>query len=400
MPSIAFFYSKFTKEKEILKRLSAELDLPVVTDDNIVADACAGNYSTEKLKRALYGKTSLFNDFTLERERHAAQLKKAMAGRLAQKKDAIYYGFSSLLIPATVSHVLRVCVVDTKENRVRRVASKLVSEKKAGKMVRQEDVSAFAWSDFLFGKVAYDPSLYDILIPLEGQEPEAIVEIIKKHLTTSSLIETSESIHAVADLELAAEIELAMATKGQKVGVAAHCGRVTLTVNQDAFSYSSMVGKLSEIAESVPGVKGVEVVRGQEATPHVYRDHNFVLPPKVLLVDDEKDYVLTLSERLESRNVGPRAVFDGEEALHFIDEETPDVMVLDLKMPGINGIEVLQQTKRRNPNIEIIILTGHGSERERETCLSLGAFAYLEKPTDVEDLSKVINEAYEKIKAA
>ena len=69
-------------------------------------------------------------------------------------------------------------------------------------------------------------------------------------------------------------------------------------------------------------------------------------------------------------------------------------------MPVINGIEVLKQTKKTNPDIEVIILTGHGSEADRETCMNLGAYAYLQKPTDVQKLSATIEEAYKKIAAA
>jgi YesN/AraC family two-component response regulator len=104
-----------------------------------------------------------------------------------------------------------------------------------------------------------------------------------------------------------------------------------------------------------------------------------------------------LSERLVTRNVGPYAVFNGQEALDLIGDDQPDVMVLDLKMPGIDGISVLKQTKENNPNIEVIILTGHGSEADKQTCIHLGAFAYLQKPVDIDKLSSTINEAYNKI---
>jgi len=73
------------------------------------------------------------------------------------------------------------------------------------------------------------------------------------------------------------------------------------------------------------------------------------------------------------------------------------VMVLDLKMPGIDGIEVLRRAKRDQPKIEIIILTGHGSDREREIALELGAFAYLQKPVDIDILAQTMKGAYRKI---
>ncbi len=115
------------------------------------------------------------------------------------------------------------------------------------------------------------------------------------------------------------------------------------------------------------------------------------------MVDDEREFIQTLSERLVSRNVGSYAVYDGQQALDFIHDDNPDVMILDLKMPGIDGIEVLKQTKKINPRIEVIILTGHGTIDDEKACMELGAFAYLRKPADIEKLSATINDAYHKI---
>jgi DNA-binding NtrC family response regulator len=72
-------------------------------------------------------------------------------------------------------------------------------------------------------------------------------------------------------------------------------------------------------------------------------------------------------------------------------------MILDLRMPGIDGIEVLRRVKDTQPDIEVIILTGHGSEADKATCMKLGAFAYLQKPVDIDELSQTIRKANEKI---
>jgi DNA-binding response OmpR family regulator len=129
----------------------------------------------------------------------------------------------------------------------------------------------------------------------------------------------------------------------------------------------------------------------------VYRRYQFETPSRVLLVDDEKQFVQTLSERLQLRNMGTAVAYDGESALKLIDRDEPEVMVLDLMMPGIDGIQVLRQVRQTRPGVEVIILTGHGSEEDRELCLSLGAFAYLHKPVDIEVLSQTIREANERI---
>ncbi len=122
---------------------------------------------------------------------------------------------------------------------------------------------------------------------------------------------------------------------------------------------------------------------------------------KVLLVDDEEAYVKTLAERMEMRDVGSRVALSGEEALQILEDEPPDVMVLDLRMPGIDGMEVLERVKQKHPHIEVIILTGHGSDREEKEARRLGAFEYLQKPADTTHLLKTVRAAWRKsLKAA
>jgi DNA-binding response OmpR family regulator len=123
------------------------------------------------------------------------------------------------------------------------------------------------------------------------------------------------------------------------------------------------------------------------------------VPSKVLLVDDEREFVQTLSERLMMRDMGSAVVYDGESALNLVRDDEPEVMILDLKMPGIDGIEVLRRVKGEHPDIEVIILTGHGSEADRKVCMDLGAFAYLHKPVDIDVLSETLKAANEKIRA-
>lgn len=115
---------------------------------------------------------------------------------------------------------------------------------------------------------------------------------------------------------------------------------------------------------------------------------------KVLLVDDEEDFVQSLSERIKMRDLDSEVALDGEEALRLVDEKTPDVMVLDLKMPGIDGMEVLRRVKKAYPNVQVIMLTGHGSEKDEEEARRLGAFEYLEKPTSIDVLTKHIKNAF------
>jgi DNA-binding NtrC family response regulator len=115
---------------------------------------------------------------------------------------------------------------------------------------------------------------------------------------------------------------------------------------------------------------------------------------KLLLVDDEENFVNTLSERLKMRDVPAKVVYSGEEALEVVRTQEPDVMVLDLRMPGIDGMEVLRKVKATNPDIQVIILTGHGTELDEEEARKLGAFHYHKKPIDIDELLGTVKKAY------
>jgi len=115
---------------------------------------------------------------------------------------------------------------------------------------------------------------------------------------------------------------------------------------------------------------------------------------KVMLVDDEEEFVTTLSERILMRNFISSIAFTGEQALQIVNDQVPDVMILDLKMPGIDGMEVLRRVKKAYPEVQVIILTGHGSEKDKKEALSLGAFGYLQKPVQIDELIAHITNAH------
>ena len=111
------------------------------------------------------------------------------------------------------------------------------------------------------------------------------------------------------------------------------------------------------------------------------------IPTRVLLVDDEKDFVEMLSLRLQEAGEKVSAAYSGKESLETLEKNNIDVVILDIKMPGMDGIETLREIKKRFPLVEVIMLTGHGSTETAVEGMKLGAFDYLMKPADFDDLT-------------
>ncbi|MEW5923812.1 MAG: response regulator [Candidatus Zixiibacteriota bacterium] len=113
---------------------------------------------------------------------------------------------------------------------------------------------------------------------------------------------------------------------------------------------------------------------------------------RVLLVDDEEELVTTLQERLSYRDIEAEYSLTGAEAIQKIREKKFNIVVLDLKLPGISGIETLRVMRSEFPNVPIILITGHGSPETTDD-LPKGAYEYLPKPINIDKLVAVMKEA-------
>ena len=118
-------------------------------------------------------------------------------------------------------------------------------------------------------------------------------------------------------------------------------------------------------------------------------------PMRVLLVDDEEPYVNVLRKRMAKRNIDVTAALSGSAAIQALRKSDFDIALLDLKMEDMDGIEVLKIIKKMAPEIKVIMVTGHGSEQAARDGIALGAFDYLTKPCDLNELLAKIHEAYE-----
>lgn len=400
MSVITIFSGIFCEQDAVVDDLVAAIGYQHLTQDEIVAQASAiCDLDESKIKRAFSPKTSVFNQFTQEKERALAALKLTLARLLAQD-NLIITGRVSHLLPQTISHVLRVCLIGELKYRYAMAASQSqLTEKEARKQIRAKDQEYGLWTVMLYGLAdPWDNSLYDLVLPMHTLGPASASSAIEENLLKTVLRPNADSQQALDDFALAAQISVALANQGHNIEVQVKQGDVTLVANKNVLRLNRLDEEMQKIVKPLPGVRSVTTTVGRDFhQSDIYRKTNFQMPSKVLLVDDEREFVQTLSERLNMRDMGSAVVYDGREALDLLREDRPEVIVIDLKMPHVDGFEVLKKVKADYPEIEVIVLTGHGSEQDRATCMQLGAYAYMQKPVDIEELSEVLKEANAKI---
>ncbi len=117
------------------------------------------------------------------------------------------------------------------------------------------------------------------------------------------------------------------------------------------------------------------------------------LDANVLVVDDEEQFLKVFSQRLEERGLKVDTATSGEDAINRVNKKEFDAIILDLVMPGISGIETLKRIKSENPDLQIIMLTGHGTVEKGVEAMKLGAVDFIEKPADISKIFEKIKEA-------
>jgi DNA-binding NtrC family response regulator len=116
---------------------------------------------------------------------------------------------------------------------------------------------------------------------------------------------------------------------------------------------------------------------------------------KVLIVDDEKEFLEVMEERISARGMQVTILMSAKEALARIEKESFDAIIMDFQMPGMDGIEALKAIKEKKPELQIILLTGHASVKKGVEAIKEGALDFIEKPADLDELTRKIEEAHD-----
>ncbi len=391
----------FCHGPEVVEKVRARLGGARLTDEALLEAASTRfGVPTDRLERTLHGPPSFLRNLTREREKHIVYLRASLAD-LIQQDGQVYAGVAGHLLPASLSHVLKVCLAGSHEYRLAQGAREGLSARETDRRIAKDDEERGRWTQGLFGLGPWDKGLYDIFIAMQDSTVDDAVETISTYATSPVVSLTPLGRRALDDFTLATLVSLALMEKGHDVDVSCADGVATILISKHSLFLERLERELEEIASTVPGVQSASARPGPRyREPNMYVNLDVEVPSKVLLVDDEREFVHTLSERLHTRAMQPAIAYDGDEALAMVEAEEPEVMVLDLKMPGIDGLEVLGRVKRTHPRTEVIILTGHGSDAEEVLARELGAFAYLRKPVDIDLLTETMKAAYRKVSEA
>lgn len=395
---VGIFSGIYCRAEEVADRVATALGSTRIEQQVLKTASTRHGVSIDRLLRTMTGPPPFLSPLTHERERNLAYLREALADSI-QPDNVLLHGFATQLLPSSIGHVLRVCLIANHDYRVAEAErTDGLSAREAARLIQQEDGKRLRWTRSLLDRDPYDPRLYDIVIAMQAATVDQAVSRVVDNARKPAVATTPASRAAAADFLLAARVGVVLAENGFDCDVSAKSGNVTVAINKYTSRLQQQQRKIEALVREVPGVASVTSSPGVRfLPPALVRTPEVDLPTKVLLVDDERDFVHTLSERLQARQLESAIVYDGEEALAFIENEPPEVMVLDLKMPGIDGLEVLRRVKRSHPGVEVIILTGHGSDKEERLARELGAFAYLKKPVDIDVLAQTMKAAYRKL---
>ena len=396
MAILALFSGTYSHGEEIAAKVAANMGYKRIGDALIDESSRRFHIPKEKFIRAITGPLPLFNKFTREREKHIAGYRKVLAD-LLEDDNLLLHGFAAHLLPSTISHVLKVCCIANRTNRINlAMSTESVSEREASHLITNEDELRNHWTTFLFNRRPYDARLYDIVIPTHTTPVEDAARIIETSAVSTPLLATDESLQAIRDFILSAEVNLKLVESGHDVDVIVENKCARLIINKHITRLGQFREDIKAIAASVEGIREVVTEIGPRFnTPSINPMARIDAPDRILICDVEHEFVHSLSERLQLGDLKSSVVYDSRQALDFVERGEPSVMVLDLMMPDIDGMTTLKKIRNEHPDIRVIILTGNKTETEQATALELGAYAYLEKPVNVDLMAEIMRRAYQ-----
>lgn len=305
----------------------------------ILIDAAARMGVSHDLLRAKMEKSpGLLEIFSSERRTYLLAVKAALADRVLAG-NLVYHGQAGHLLLRGLPGVLRIRLIAAMPSRIHAIMERdAVSREEAESRIRRLDLERARWTHFMYGVEIGDPGLYDLVVNLEVLTIASACEVVLHALTRPEFSITDGVLARLRNF-------------------AAGC-RTELEAHQ--------VGKPAAAAQA---------------------------RARVLVVDDEIELATRLAERLGQRGYDATAVFSGKEALMSLDESWYDVVLLDLQLPGMDGIATLRRIRGLHRETQVVVLSGHSTVAQGIEGMQLGAADFLQKPVDIDVLCASVDTA-------
>ncbi|HMK50069.1 MAG TPA: cytidylate kinase family protein, partial [Thermodesulfovibrionales bacterium] len=265
MSIITIFSGSYCNEESVIKEILRRTGYKQITDREIVSKASSlSGISDSKILKAFSSKTSVFNQLTHDKECSIAFMKLALAETLAED-NILIYGFSSMLVPAGIAHVLRICLIAEMKYRISQAVSSGMSENESLKMIHKSDEDKASWTKSVLGKDdPWNTSSYDMVLTTDRTSPEDIAGLVEKVLEKDVLKSSVESQRAIQDFILAASVETALVKAGHIIAAESKAGAVTLTINKKVLLLKRLEEELQALALKIPGVQSVSTKVGKD----------------------------------------------------------------------------------------------------------------------------------------
>ncbi|MEW6674269.1 MAG: response regulator, partial [Thermodesulfobacteriota bacterium] len=263
------------------------------------------------------------------------------------------------------------------------------SRKEAIRMIHKLDKQRKKWSQQLYGIDTSDPSLYDMVIHIDTITVNDAVDIICKKVGLKRFQTTSGTRQKMEDLSLAADVKAQLIDFKPAIHVRAQNGSVKVTANESA-TRKLKGEERRKIADSVPGVKQLQI-----DTLPVKSNPDDYLCLEVLIVDDEAIVCERLKAFLESDGHRIETQTDPMEALRRLEAKAFDIVICDIRMGAIDGIQVMEKVIQKSGHTKVIMITGYATLELAREALTKGAFDFIAKPFKMKEIRKTIRRAAE-----
>ncbi len=390
MSIITISRGSYSHGKEIAEKVAQRLGYQCISRDILIEASKEFNIPDIKLLNAIYDAPSVLDRLLFRKEKYIAYIQAAVLKHL-RKDNIVYHGFAGHFFVKDIPHVLKVRIVADMEERIDTMMERNgVSRKESIKFIHKIDRQRQKWSQKLYGIDTSDPSLYDLVIHIDTIKANTAVDIICHKVGLKRFQTTPESQKKIDDLCLAAEVKAQLIDLKPDIKVKAQEGSVLVRSKTSAAQKPKLEKEIRKVTEKISSITNLHIDTLPTASP--IKDY---LHCEILIVDDEPIVCERLQAFLEGDGHRVETFVDPSEALHRLEKKEFDMVICDIRMGEIDGMQVLEKVLQKSRHTKVIMITGYATLELAREALTKGAFDFISKPFKAKEIRETIKRAIE-----